>query len=101
MITNQINNVLQKLMMIKEGLKNGEFENIPVAVDYVFSQAEIDMFLGYMEQLNINTADNLIKTLNKFGINLNQEINEIGKDLLNDVIKYLNSEEEEVEEEDD
>jgi len=88
-------------MMIKEGLKNGEFENIPVAVDYVFSQAEIDMFLGYMEQLNINTADNLIKTLNKFGINLNQEINEIGKDLLNDVIKYLNSEEEEVEEEDD
>ena len=46
-----------------------------------------------MEQFNINTADDLINTLNKFGIDLNQEINEIGKDLLNDMIKYLNSEE--------
>jgi len=59
----------------------------------VFALTEIDTFLGYIEQFNKNTADDLIKTLNKFGINLNQEINEIGKDLLNDVIKYLNSEE--------
>ncbi len=92
-VTNQINNVLQKLMAIKEGMNNGEFENIAVAVDYVFAPAEIDTFLGYMEQFNINTADDLIKTLNKFRIDLNQEINKIGKDLLNDVIKYLNSEE--------
>ena len=46
-----------------------------------------------MEQFNINTADDLIKTLNRFGIDLNEQIEEIGKDLLDDVIKYLNSEE--------
>ncbi len=46
-----------------------------------------------MEQFNINTADDLIKTLNQFGINLNEQIEEIGKDLLDNVIKYLNSEE--------
>ncbi len=92
-IKNQINNVLQKLAIIKEGIKNKEFENIAVAVDYVFAPAEIDMFIGYMEQFNINTADDLISTLNQFGINLENEINQIGKELLNDVIQYLNGEE--------
>ncbi len=46
-----------------------------------------------MEQFNINTAYDLVNTLNQFGIDLNQEIGEVGKSLLNDVIKYLNSKE--------
>jgi exonuclease VII large subunit len=89
-IQSQISNILQKLIAIKEGLKNGEFENVAVAVDYVFAPAEIDMFLGYMDQFNINTADDLINVLSNFGIDLSDEINHIGKDLLEDVIKYLN-----------
>ncbi len=51
------------------------------------------MFIGYMEQFNINTADDLINALNQFGINLENEIEQIGKELLNDVIQYLNGEE--------
>ncbi|NPA52676.1 MAG: hypothetical protein GXO22_07255 [Aquificae bacterium] len=97
MIENQIGNIFNKLFVIKQGLENGEFENIAVAVDYVFAPAEIDMFIGYMEQFNINTADDLLNTLNQFGINLESEINQIGKELLNDVIKYLNGEEQEEE----
>ncbi|WP_457626965.1 hypothetical protein, partial [Persephonella sp.] len=92
-IENQINNIFSKLLIIKQGLENGEFDNIAVAVDYVFAPAEVDMFIGYMEQFNINTADDLINTLNQFGINLENEINQIGKGLLNDVIQYLNGEE--------
>jgi len=100
-IESQINSIMQKLMIIKQGIENGDFENIAFAVDYVFSPAEIDMFIGYMEQFNINSADDLINTLNQFGINLNQEIEGIGKDLVNDMIKYLNSEEDIEEEEDE
>jgi len=90
---NQINNIFSKLLIIKQGLENGEFDNIAVAVDYVFAPAEVDMFIGYMEQFNINTTDDLLNTLNQFGINLENEINQIGKGLLNDVIQYLNGEE--------
>ncbi|MDQ7055005.1 MAG: hypothetical protein Q9M89_00210 [Persephonella sp.] len=43
-VENQINNILQKLYVIKQGLENKDFENIAVAVDYVFAPAEIDMF---------------------------------------------------------
>ncbi|EDP73397.1 hypothetical protein, partial [Hydrogenivirga sp. 128-5-R1-1] len=75
---------------------------LSVAVDYVFAPAEIDMFLGYMEQFNINNVDDLLNILSQLGIDLTQQIDQIGKDFVNEVIKYLNSEEEEeVEEEDE
>ncbi len=98
-VENQINNIFSKLLVIKEGIESGEFENIAMAVDYVFAPAEVDMFAGYMEQFNINTADDLINVLNQFGINLEKEINQIGKQLLDDVIRYLKTEEPEVEDE--
>ncbi|NPA52563.1 MAG: hypothetical protein GXO22_06680 [Aquificae bacterium] len=93
LIKSQVHNILQKLITIKEGLENKEFENLATAIDYVFAPAEIDMFIGYMEQFNINTADDLTKTLNQLGINLENEINQIGKELIDDVIRYLNGEE--------
>ena len=94
-IEGQINSIFQKLLIIKQGLENGDFENLSVAVDYVFAPAEIDMFLGYMEQFNINNVDDLLNILSQLGIDLTEQINQIGKDFVNEVIKYLNSEEEE------
>ncbi|MDQ7056683.1 MAG: hypothetical protein Q9M89_09635 [Persephonella sp.] len=92
-VENQINNVLQKLYVIKQGLENKDFENIAVAVDYMFAPAEIDMFSQYMGQFSVSSADDLINLLNQFNIDLNAEIEKIGKDLIDDVIKYLKSEE--------
>ncbi len=59
------------------------------------------MFTAYMEQFGINSADDLINVLNQFGIDLSSEIEQVGKDIINEVIKYLNSEEKEEEVEDD
>ncbi len=55
------------------------------------------MFTAYMEQFGINSADDLINVLNQFGIDLSSEIEQVGKDILNDVIRYLNTEETEEE----
>ncbi len=55
------------------------------------------MFTAYMEQFRINNADDLINVLNQFGIDLSSEIEQVGKDILNDVIRYLNTEETEEE----
>ena len=55
------------------------------------------MFTTYIEQFGIKSADDLINVLNQFGIDLSSEIEQVGKDIINEVIKYLNSEEEEVE----
>ena len=51
------------------------------------------MFTAYMEQFGINSADDLINVLNQFGIDLSSEIEQVGKDIINDVIRYLNTEE--------
>ncbi len=51
------------------------------------------MFTAYMEQFGINNADDLINILNQFGIDLSSEIEQVGKNLLNHVIRYLNAEE--------
>ncbi len=96
----QIQNVFQKLLAVKEGISTGEFENIAFAVDYIFSPAEIDMFTTYIEQFGIKSADDLINVLNQFGIDLSSEIEQVGKDIINEVIKYLNSEEKEEVEDD-
>ncbi len=55
------------------------------------------MFTAYMEQFGINNADDLINVLNQFGIDLSSEIEQVEKDILNDVIRYLNTEETEEE----
>ncbi|MDQ7055004.1 MAG: hypothetical protein Q9M89_00205 [Persephonella sp.] len=46
-----------------------------------------------MGQFSVSSADDLINLLNQFNIDLNAEIEKIGKDLIDDVIKYLKSEE--------
>ena len=78
---------------MKEGISAMEFENITAVVNYIFSPAEMDMFTAYMKQSGINSADDLINVLNQFGINLSSEIEQVGKDIINDVIRYLNTEE--------
>ena len=39
--------------------------------------------------------DDLMNVLNQFGIDLSSEIEQVGKDIINDVIRYLNTEEQE------